>query len=560
MPVERAPEYDVKPAQPSADRPGLLTQAGGAAAQGAARTAGLLDSVANLPGAVFDRVFDPGQTSPPSGRFAPTFGPGVARAGQALFGETPEPETGAERLVQSSARGAGAAAPTMLLPGGGMGLGARAVWDLLSGATGELATDTAAAGGAGPVGQFAAGLLGGLTPNVARGAGSRAMRFARSEQIRDTNLVALEEATDRLFRTSDPVDAQVAFRQRAEEAAAKLEEAFSGVGNVEGIPTARIKAAAQSIRDETLGEVKAAGALFPWLRNIEKKVGNETDLKTLRRLRSQLSRTIREDLRGQNQKIKWASDLIGEIDGTLDDVAQRSGTQEIESLRRALELAKDNAKQFGGGSVAARLFEDFATEGLNEGFRRRVLNAPKPVEAFEQLRRSVGDNPQAQAGLNRLVRDEVLGNELQAFGTPAGLSAAMRRLGKRRTGALWEAAFGPGSRENAQRFLRTMRDLSRRGQLPTDTSIPNTGIISSVMSANLSEAAFKAIRAVSGAAIPRPVDVRRLVTAAMNDPKLGRGFLEPLKRGDYDVWTRNLRNFLLTTTRSAQSSGLLGQQ
>jgi hypothetical protein len=82
-----------------------------------------------------------------------------------------EPRNDRERMLAAGMSGAGSAIPTLPLGGGSV---ANAALDTLSGATSGVAQETARQAGAGPVGQLAAGLVGGLAPVGAMGAVERA--------------------------------------------------------------------------------------------------------------------------------------------------------------------------------------------------------------------------------------------------------------------------------------------------------------------------------------------------------------------------------------------------
>lgn len=539
------------------ERPGLLRQGAGAFVEGASRTAGGFLDLANL-------------LLPPSVRPSAFLGEGQSFGGIAMeefpertgIGAPPEPQGRGELITQTMARGAGSAAPTAIASPGLL----PALMEVSSGVSGEMGSEAAKQAALPGWAQFGAGLGASMLPGLASAAGRFGVNLVKglrnssktaATAVRDANLDALEEATDALFSGADsnPAIAQSAFRKQAEQAAQKLDEAFAGVGNIQGIGTDRIKASAAAVMDDAQ-ESQALGALYPWVRRITRKMGGEADLQELRRLRSNLSRTIREKLRGEGSNIRRASDMIAAIDQTLDDVAARTGTDDIEALHRALDMAKGNARRFGPDSVPAQLFDQFAEEGLNVGFHRLVVQSDRPVDALMALRNAVGDDPRAWAGVQRLVRDEVMGADLEKLATPASITAAWRKLRTRKDRAIWEAAFGPGSADTARRFLVKVRELARGGQLPIDMTAPNAGIYGAVARMQLREAAYRALRAAGSA--PRPVDTNRLIAEAANDPALARGFTEQLSKAEYAVWLRRVQNYIGKPLRAAQASGLLG--
>lgn len=403
-----------------------------------------------------------------------------------------------------------------------------------------------------------------LEKSVAR-SGAAGRDFAREAfNLRRANKLAAQEAFESGFRAGQPGAATEAWIRASDVMDAKVRAAWKGLRNLEGIPTSRVKESARFIRSEA-GEELSRSMPKQQLRIID-KYGDTVDLASLRRLRSAVSQRIRGAVRDPEraQEVFFLEQIKNSIDDTFDDVARIGGNEDIAALRKAIALRAEKGMKFPPKSKANKAMREF--DDLGRGFRS-ILSSRRPVQEVRLLKNAFGDDPEAWAGIQRLMREEVFGEGLEGLNTAGRVRSAARRLS--RHSDAFDEVYGPGASKNARRFLDRLAQI-QSGVVGTSAEaavtgsnverlqafMQNSGVVADMARGRPAEAALRVIGLVKGNSPKTLAEAERLLAQALVDPQVAKGFLETLPDQAVPIWAERVNRFLSRPTRALAGTGM----
>jgi hypothetical protein len=358
------------------------------------------------------------------------------------------------------------------------------------------------------------------------------------------------------------------FVERAENLRNKVADAYADVGELTGIPTSRIKQAALDVAEDAGIEKKD---LLPKrvLNIINKKYGDTVSLKAVNRLRSRIGADMALARRkGNREKVRFLAMLMDPIDKTLDDIAVATGTADVLALRRATQLRRAEGVLFDPKNRAAKAFLEM--EDSRKAFNV-VLNSNRPTEAIGKLRLVFTDTPEAWGGVQRLMRDEILGEGLEALATRGGAKTARKVLARRRKA--FEAVYGDGSAKHADQFLGRVEMMHRGvvgspGQAAQQGSsnlkdmqspqfLESISVVGNMVRGNPLSAAWNAIRIATGRTPKSLTDLHAFIGRALIDPAFAKSLLESVPPREFPRWAANVQRWVARPVRSAVGTPLV---
>lgn len=410
----------------------------------------------------------------------------------------------------------------------------------------------------------------GIMKRLARDSFAGADLRREAFELRRLSARAAEEFGASGFGAGPPGAASAMYLDRLRRIKSKVERAYRGVGDLEGIPTHKLKAASAFVRQDAGDELES---LLPKrsLRLIE-GYGETTNLKNLQRLRRQTGAEARKAMReGNSERAFFLNKIVDSIEETFDEVAEIGGATEINALRRARTIRAIQAERFDPKDPLNRVlggeFED-----MGKAFNRFLNTERRPVESLNRLRMTLGGNPDAWGGVQRLMRDRVFGEDFDLLTdignetlSRSGAGKALKNLQK--LSREFDAVYGTGASENAEQFIRRAHKLSRGvvGK-PEEFAVTGSNVAPSSQMNEQAEiladmargstlwwrdVAVKAFRLVTGNN-PRTLrEADALLAQAMVDPKMAKAFLQELSPQQLERWQRRARAFLENPVRTA---------
>lgn len=389
----------------------------------------------------------------------------------------------------------------------------------------------------------------------------------RAAEIREFNTLAAAEEGRRAFPVGSPSNTTRAYQDLLRRTKDKVSRAYRGIGDLDGIPTTKIKAAAAFVATDAGDELSN---LLPKraLRIIE-GYGDTVSLRSLQRLRRSVAASVRKaQRRGDSERIFYLNKLADSLESTFDEVAELGGAREINALRRARLIRSIEAERFDPRDPLNQVF-DPQIEDMGRAFDKFLRTDKAPTESLRRLRLTMGDDPEAWGGVQRLMRDRVFGEDFDLLLnvdadqlTRSGANRALKNL--RKLSSEFDAVYGSGASRHAEDFIRRSRQLSKGVVGKVDefavtgsnvssqpASLQQVGVVADIARGDWTGAARRAFQMVSGR-LPKTIEEADVLLAqAMVDPHLARGFLEELPAEAVDLWQRRARNFLSTPARSA---------
>lgn len=381
-------------------------------------------------------------------------------------------------------------------------------------------------------------------------------------RLRKANEVAIDERLASRFPTGPTGPAQDAFFRAREQLVRRVDDAYLAAGDLAGMPTAGVKAQAKAIVAEAVNSGLDNQLPRSALRKIA-EFGDATNLNRLRGLRTELGEAATKAQRaGNNTRARYLLQLKESIDETLETVARESGAPEIGALRRAISTARDKFQLVGAAEKGSKAFGStrlfLEDENMRRGFQKYILNSKRPTQEIGRLKLLIGDDPEAWQGLQGLMRDTVFDEDLARLGK----DAAKTLLKKHRSA--FDALYGDGATKAALEFNDRVRQLrsgvtgTRFEAIPAGSSIPglreiagNAIVVANITRGDYFGALGNTIALVTRGHVAGADEMNRLLAAALADPRVARGFLEPLGPQQFATWAGRVEQVLLAApTRS----------
>ncbi len=392
--------------------------------------------------------------------------------------------------------------------------------------------------------------------------------------LRRASTSEAREYAERMFPAGSVGDAVDQYAKQLDEMSQTVRAAYGAAGNLQGIPASRIKAATAKVAIEIGDEGKR---LFPQdLLRVISRYGDTVDLKTVERLSQRLNSDYRKLIaqpgtQRERELLSWVKEAA---DSTLDEVAALGGADDIVALQRARAAAKVKGKLFDPDDPLNIVFGGKATregrvllEDLSKPFRAFLNNSPRASNSLNRLRLTLGDNPTAWAGVQRLMRDEIFGADFERIFAknrldPRGIDAATKAL--RRHARAFDVVYGEGASENAKIMLERMHQLTR-GNAGTMAMAAPTGMnladpteqasaAMAFLSGDRTAALTRMFRAATGRSAKTLAEAQVLFAHALADPEIAKGYLEALPADAVPIWQQRARSALANSYRSSLSS------
>ena len=422
----------------------------------------------------------------------------------------------------------------------------------------------------------------GVMRRAARDSASADDLRLKAAELRQLSSLDAVDKLGKKFPGGRPVDTSETYINQLARVQNKVTRAYKKTGNLAGVPTRKLKAGAAFIAQDAGDELDH---LLPKraLKIIE-GYGETTNLRSLQRLRRSLGASVRKAKRkGDRERLFFLNKLVDSVEQTFDEVAEEFGSVEINALRRARIIRAIEAERFDPSDPLNKVFggelkrgEVVLPEDMGREFNRFLGNSKTPAQDLRRLRLTLGRNPRAWGGVQRLMRDRVFGEDFELLfnveGNNLTMSGANRALKNLRKNAeSFDVVYGPDAAKNAENFIRRARQLSRgvvgtTGEFATTgtgfkqgppVSLEQIGIGADLARGDFKGAAFSAFRLAMGRTPKTIEEADVLLSQAMVDPALAKAFLEELPAEAVDAWQRRARNFLAVPVRS--TAGAVGR-
>lgn len=389
--------------------------------------------------------------------------------------------------------------------------------------------------------------------------------------IRRESLAEGAEEFQKLFPAGAADDAVQGYRQAYDAIQTEASRAFKGVGDVQNIPTGALR---QSW-DEVVGEsTKATEKFLPkeYLDLID-GYGDATSLSELQGFYSRISNDLLEhEAKGTAKGVqaRWLRKVRDGIEKTLDTAAEAGNAEDVNALRKARSLRRFQGDVF---ERKAELRAFLTADDMQKSFRG-IMNAKNPLESLALLKKGIGDNPEALAGLQRLMRDHIFGTDFELLfhvGTDADVAAtslgraipqARRALSSETTRKAFDLLYGEGSAANARKFVDRLAQVTSGKVGTTATAAPTGiqvgrelyGLAAAYESGGLRGATVHALKK-AGMVSPTNREIDAYVSRALVDPDFARGLLEEIPPKAVPMWADKVRKRLGVPARSVSGAG-----
>lgn len=412
------------------------------------------------------------------------------------------------------------------------------------------------------IGDIAPGLAK-IEKRVSRDTVAGASLRTEMQALRESNARAAQAMAEQRFAGTHPGAALADFSRKAAKIASKVRRAYANFQDLAGVPTSKLKATAARIRLEA-GEELAEHLPKRTLKVVE-QYGDTVNLQNVKRLRTAIGERLRQIDRnplGDLQEKRFLNMLADGVEETFSEVAEAGGARAINALNRARNMRRLQAERFDPTDPLNKILGG-EYDNMSVAFRK-FLDSKTPVRDLQTLKLTLGDNPEAWGGVQRLMSDEVFGEGFERLTNDASLlskGGAKAILGKlKRNRSAFDVAFGEGAADNAQTFLERARKLSE-GVVGTQAEAAVTGsnisadapeivsVVADVAQGNLASAATKAWYAVRGQLPGTREEIDTLLAAALVDPSVARGFLETLPPTAIPRWKRSVEAAITRPTR-----------
>jgi hypothetical protein len=406
-------------------------------------------------------------------------------------------------------------------------------------------------------------------------------------QQNKANAEAARDFGSRMLPGGNPTAAVLEYESRLDKIAAKTHTAYAKVGNIEGMPIEPLDEAARTIRLE-------AGKQLNWLPKdqldiidkFQREVGfvsaeigsgpiivREASFKDLQNLRSDLFEAGQKAAKsGEFRKAKFINTLTDAVEKVFDDVAEAGGSREVNALRKARAVvrataapknAKDEFKRLGDATRPGFKFReqhplwkvfdgnlgDDADMAADYG---KFLRGRNVAVTLGRLKRSLGGNPDAWAGVQQLTRNEIFGENFEKIFdvggdlSKSGAESVLQTIAKKRS--VIDTAWGPGTADNATAFVRRARQLATGStteiekfsklSVPDPHGLQAVGNVAEIGTKNMARAALRAFTTAFGRLPSTREEANQFLMKAIADPQLAEGFLRPLKPYEMVTWKR----------------------
>lgn len=398
---------------------------------------------------------------------------------------------------------------------------------------------------------------------------SPAMR-SQIDDLKRSNAAAASDFLNRNLPAGRVTAAQQDYINKLERIDAKVKKAYGSVdGDIEGLPTTKLDAAAAWVRQDAGEELKdfLPSRQLKVIDGYEREVGyiaadrklkelvgggsikrRELSFKQLDRLDKSINNDRRMAQRaGNDQAVRYLNKLKDAVEGTYDDLARETGMEDVLALRRAKKIFSVKKGRFGEKDPLNQILgEEF--EDTGKKFTTFLNNHPKPAPILERAMKTHGGNPEAVLGIKRLTRDYVFGEGEETILkdgllSPAGADKALKRL--RHARSAFETVYGPGSAKNAEEFINRVKVLSSGKTAKVDRFSPvdvpkeldleqaaNVGEVSY----SIRRAAMRTFKYLTGRLPNNQSEVEKLMGVFATDNHAARGFLEALPVDQVNHW------------------------
>lgn len=399
----------------------------------------------------------------------------------------------------------------------------------------------------------------------------------RIEDLREYNARATLDFGNQAFPVGHSTAATQRWQSELAQIRAQVKAAYDGIGDIQGLSTDKLDAAALWVTGHA-GAEKANLLPKRQLRMIESyhpvdPDGNplppEVSFKQLQRLQSSIKNDIRIARRsGDRERAFYLTKLSDGVEATFADVAAAGGSSEVNALRRARDLRHMEGQLFNPKDPLNKVLGG-ESEDIGAAFTAYMNTAPRPATDLKRLEATIGQDPQAWAGVKRLVRDHVFGDNFSVmFGTEpgstelvrSGTNAVIKNITKYRE--VIDTVYGPGSADNAMDFARRARDLAtgesakiqRFGAVRLDepSDAAQAGTVAEIATWNPVRAGIRAAALAYGRLPDTQEEANMILGLAAFNPEIAKGFLERLPAREAMAWkTKVTRALALEGVRGA---------
>lgn len=392
-----------------------------------------------------------------------------------------------------------------------------------------------------------------------------------------SNARAARDLGESLFGVGSPEDAIADFAAKLARVRAKVATAYARAGDLGGIPTRKVKAAAALVAQEAGDEL--ASALPHRELRIIAGYGDEINLRRLDNLRKNLvEQATRAAREGKANRARVIGKVVDAIEETFDEVAEAGGGEKVRALRVAQQTRRLQAERFDPKSRRAgrNLLHEILGgeyENLPERFGKYLRGAKRPAEGLSRLRLTLGDNPEAWGGIKKLMRDEVFGEDFSRLFTESG-----EKLGKsgsalaslKRHRASFEAVFGEGSARQAEELIRRAKRLgtgvvgrkafdatTASGKDVAETLRIHQGIVADLSGNRYGSAAIRLYRMLKGHMPNTMEEADEVMAEALLNPGVAEGLLSELPPAAVAPWLQRAQR---TTGRGIRAGSFVNRE
>lgn len=420
-----------------------------------------------------------------------------------------------------------------------------------------------------PLGALAEPAIVDLSEEVATrhtAAGRSLRRDAGAIQQRNARVLARQ--AEEGFPAGQPGSTREVMAERGKaafEKGSKLQEAVPNFGGID-------PSIVQSAAGDMVAKASRSGALQKMLpQDLLDDIagwGDDIELEDLRAVRSAAQAKFRNlgPTARDTVEAKWLNDIVTATKTTERELAKRAGgkTRQIALLDEANEAWARAKNLYGRNTPQMKAFNDY--DDIAKGFRAQVLNNKRPGKVLREMMDAVGDNDEAMMGLQRLVRDEVFGADMEGIGKLATIGKINRHK------VAIETVYGKGA---ANRMRRLVADVQRAKNSRIGSRNLRRGVGSGRMGGRgalaagamdwgvgyINEGAARTtarkVARLMGEKNPLDnEDVEIIISHALEDPLVFAGLMDELPAKAVPIWRERVRARLARRGARAYAAGL----
>jgi len=366
----------------------------------------------------------------------------------------------------------------------------------------------------------------------------------RLSAVKRANKATLQEKFDALNPEGVVATAQETARENLEVLSGKVKQAFTGIGDVQGVDGSALTATVAELRTKFDEDIlkKIASPLA----RIQKGEFQTTSLRRLENFEQALTQRIRVAVSSKRNVVaKALGDLKTSVASILDDVAEQGNSESILALRRAKDLRRLQGAVFENSS-AMKFF--MKTDNLEDGILRVVRSGDK--QDLDRLRLAVGNDPEAIEGIRQVLRNFVFGPVgFDSFAKkPERVVSLLRSPQTRSIARAYDFFFGPGSAKTAARFAERLRQvqLGRSGNAAALAVKPGSGV---AVAGDIIKDAATGSKLRAGALLLRRIgvndptgdEIRTMLATVLEDNLTMAALLDELPPQLESLWRRTVR-------------------